>query len=105
MTDQQILSANIITALNLQGLPDDRKLQLIQRVALLVQKAVQLRILKMLKASDLQEFERLLAEKGEDSPDTSDFIQKKIPNLADMYEEELIVIKGNLITNAGGVSI
>ena len=105
LTDQQLLQANIITALNLQGLPDGRKVQLLQRVATLVQKAVQLRILKLLSSDDLQMFNTFVAEKGEDSPETVDFIKAKIPNLAELFEEEIVNAKRNLITNIGGVSI
>lgn len=105
LNDQQVLEANIITALNLQGLPDDRKLALIQKVATLVQKAVQLRILKLLSVEDLQAFQQIIADAGEDSQAAVDFVKGKIPNLAALFEEELIAAKRNLIQQASSVSL
>ncbi|MBI4253309.1 hypothetical protein HY623_04010 [Candidatus Uhrbacteria bacterium] len=105
LTDTQVLEANIITALNLQGLSDDKKAQLLQKVATMVQKAVQLRILKLLSADNLQKFQEIVTEKGEESAEAIDFIKTNIPNLAKLYEEEVVSAKRMLFAQVGGVTI
>lgn len=90
MIDQSILQQNIIAALDIQNLPDDRKLGLIDKMAQLVEKRLLARLMENLSESDAKEFDKL----GENNEEArTKFLQAKFPNFAEMMQEEIIRVK------------
>ena len=94
MINKQILEQNIITALNLQALNDDKKIALIDKMAEVAQKRLTLRVIDQMSENDKAEFEKIL----DSSPDkVSDFLQKTFPNFLEMVQEEVVKLKEELI--------
>jgi len=90
MIDQAILQQNIITALGLENLPDERKAALVEKMAALVEKNLTVRMLEGLSESDTEEFGKL--EQGTDE-DRAKFLQSKFTNLPEMLAEEIVNVK------------
>lgn len=99
MIDQTILQQNIITALGIESLPDERKIALIDKMAELVQKRISLRLMEGLSESDAESLAKL--ESGSQEQKT-EFLQAKFPNLADIIQEEIVAVK-NAVLEAGKV--
>jgi len=94
MINKQILEQNIITALNLQALNDDKKIALIDKMAEVAQKRLTLRVIDQMSENDQAEFKKIL----DSSPDkVSDFLQKTFPNFLEMVQEEVVKLKEELI--------
>ena len=98
MIDQNILQQNIISALNLQALDDQKKIDLLDKMSEVIQKRLILRVLKEMDGENKKEFEKVL----DSSPDkVADFLQKVFPGFPKMVEEEIAKLKQELIEQFG----
>ncbi len=94
-----MLEQNIIAALGLESLPDERKAALIDKMAQLVEKNLILRIMQGLSDVEAEEFEAV--GKGMDE-DKVKFLQAKFPNFAEMMQEEIVNVK-KAVLEAGAI--
>ncbi len=85
-----MLEQNIIAALGLASLPDERKAALIDKMAELVEKNLLVRIMEGLSEVDAKEFEAVA--KGTDEEKVK-FLMDKYPNFAEMMQEEIVNVK------------
>ena len=90
MLDKTMLEQNIIAALGLESLPDERKAALIDKMAELVEKNLLVRIMEGLSEVDAKEFEAVA--KGTDE-DKVKFLMAKYPNFAEIMQEEIVNVK------------
>lgn len=90
MLDKNILAQNIITALGIQSLPDERKAALIDKMAKLVEKNLLVRLLQGLSEQDCQEFDKI---GDNDEEGKMKFLQAKFPNMEEMMLEEIVKVK------------
>lgn len=98
MDIQELLSANIIEALGVENLPDDKKANLLASMIDLVQKRVTLRLIEGLPESELAEFGKLADSK--DSEALASFAEKHGKNFEEIIKEETAKLKGELIERA-----
>jgi len=92
MLDQKKLRQNIMTALDLESLPDDKKVALLDKMAQLVERRLALRLVEVLSEEDHEEFEGL-----KDDPTKADFLGQKISNLEEMIQAEVVNVKQELV--------
>lgn len=85
---------NIIKILGIESLPDERKEQIVSKVADLVQKRLLVRVVESLSPEQQSEFTTLLEQN--DAPALQEFMQKSVPGFADMLFEEVSRIKQEL---------
>ena len=100
MVDQNILKQNIISALGISSLPDDKKVALIDKMAELVEKRIILRLMQELPKKSHQEFEKIA---DEDDKAKMEFLQKSFPNLAEIIQEEVVKVKKEVIAESEAV--
>jgi diaminopimelate decarboxylase len=84
-----ILQKNIIKELGLENLPEERQMKIILGMGRIIQQNVILRVLDELKEEDKDEFDKFLAQKGDDQEAIFNFLQSKIPNLDSIINEEI----------------
>jgi hypothetical protein len=89
---------NIISILGIESLPDERKVQVVEKVADLVQKRLLVRILDSLDVKEYQEFTRVLD--SNDSGRLEDFIVRNCPQMHEWLNEEISSVKQELSTLA-----
>jgi biotin synthase-related radical SAM superfamily protein len=95
-----MLEQNIIAALGLESLPDERKAALIDKMAQLVEKNLIVRIMEGLSEADAGEFETIAQSTDEDKVK---FLQAKFPNFAEMMQEEIVNVK-KAVLQAGAIN-
>ncbi|MDP2656257.1 MAG: DUF5663 domain-containing protein [bacterium] len=100
MTDQEVLNANLIVALGLQSLPDEQKLQLLDMSATLVQKRAMVRIVEILTEDQRDELNALIEKEGIKGEEVGVFLRSAVSSLDDIYKQELIAVKRELIDKA-----
>ena len=98
--NKKLLEANIIEALGLEALPEERKIQIVQMATDLVQKRLMLRVMEQLTEEEKDEFEKVLGGKDIDLA-AAEFIKNKVPNFDEMVQEEIIKVKQELIEKFG----
>jgi len=88
---------NIIKLLGLEALPEERRVEMLNRMTELVQKRVILRLMENLTEADAAE-----AEKLADRPDELlAFMSAKSGNVADIIADETAKLKNELVMGAG----
>ncbi|OGE81373.1 MAG: hypothetical protein A3H72_03780 [Candidatus Doudnabacteria bacterium RIFCSPLOWO2_02_FULL_48_8] len=85
---------NLVQILGIEALPDERKLQLLEKVSTLVERRLVLRLLKSLSPAARAEFENILDSENEEA--ISLFMEKNAPDLMDWIVEETSKIKQDL---------
>jgi len=98
MINQEILKQNIILALGIGSLSDEKKAALIDQMAELAEKRIVLRLMQELPEKDHKEFEKI---KENDNQAKMEFLQQKFSNLAEIIQEEIVKVKKEVITEAG----
>lgn len=93
--NSDVLRKNIIVELGLQDLPQDRKLDLLSKMSDLIQKRVLLRAIKSLAVADKQQFNDLLGKDNE--AEVYRFLIRKVPNIDEITEEEVVAFKEEVI--------
>lgn len=96
---KSILQANLINLLGLELLPEDKKMEILERAMELVEKRVMLRVLDELKAKDQK-----AAEEAAKNGKMLDFIQTLVPNLAQIIAEEAARVKIELMDAQGTIA-
>lgn len=81
---------NIISKLGLDNLPTDRKADLLMRMADIIQKRLALRVMKLLPESALDEYIKIV---DNDEIGGHKYLSMKIPNYAEIVEEEIVKFK------------
>ena len=85
---------NIIKILGIESLPEDRKIEITEMAADLVQKRLILRVLDVLNPDEQEEFGQIL-EQGSGGL-IEEFMEKHAPNFGDWIIEETGKVKGEL---------
>ena len=80
---------NIVKELGLENLPEDRKMEILLGIGRIIQQNVILRILDKLPEEDKKDFDKLLEKKGDKEEEILKFLQKKIPSLDKIVNEEI----------------
>ena len=93
-----MLQANIIALLGLEALPQEKKIELLEKVTELVQKRILLRVAQPLSMDDRTKLLEL-AQK-EDQQALEDFIIQKAPNMPQIIEEEVTLVKKEMAAAA-----
>lgn len=95
MDQQQLLSANIIDALGIAALPDDKKAALLAQMIDLIQKRITLRLIDGLSEKELEEFAKIAESR--DASKLAAFAQKHGKNLEQITMEETAKLKSEMI--------
>lgn len=90
MSKENTLQGNIINALKLENLPDLEKAELLNEMSQLVQDRVISRMVKDLAETDVQEFNEI---KEDDQEGQLNFLENKFPNLLNIINEEIKVVR------------
>ncbi len=94
MANQNLLEKNIISELGLDGLSEERKTGLINKISALVEKRITLRLMREIDDNKTEELNELSDKSNEAK---MKFLQDNIPNMEDIIEEEIIKVKGDII--------
>ncbi len=89
-----IAEQNIISILGIESLPDERKVAMVEQITTLVQKRLLNRVLDMLSQTERDEFGKLLDEA--DQQRTNEFLERHVPNMPELLEEEITAVKQEL---------
>ena len=100
MTDQEILNVNLVVALGLQSLPDDQKLKLLNDAATLVQKRAMALVVEKMTESQRDELNALIEKEGVQGEEVGVYLRTVVPTLDDIYKQELIAVKREIIEKA-----
>lgn len=90
---EPILTQNIVKELGLDNLPEDKQLEILEKIGSIIFQSVLLRTLDIMSEEDKDEFEKLLSEKADDPDIVLKFMQNKVPNLDDIVKEEVVKFK------------
>lgn len=104
MTDQEILAANLVSELGLQSLSDEQKLQLLNDAATLVQKRAMARIIETLTEGQRTELNTLIEKEGVQGEEVGTFLRTAVPALDDVYMQEMVAVKRELIEKAHDIT-
>mgnify|MGYP001615490525 CR=1 FL=1 len=96
---KKLLNDNIIGLLGLESLPMSEKVEMIEKMNLLISKRVMLRIMDLLSNEDASK----MAEKEKSPMDMMNFIAEKIPNLNEIVEQEVVKLKEEMLKVSQGV--
>ena len=96
MEKNNLFYSNIITVLGIEGLPDDKKVALLDKIAGLVEQRTALRLMKELDEAAHKKFE-FLAE-----GDRIGFLAAAFPDLEAVIREEVVKIKEELTNEIEG---
>jgi hypothetical protein len=94
MTEKNYLKENIISALGVESLSDEKKVSLIEKMAELTEKRIILRLMEELPAAAHQEFEKI---EQEDDQKKIEFLQEKVPHLGEIIQEEVNKVKKEVL--------
>lgn len=97
LSDQEVLELNIISALELQALPEEQKVQLLNNMATLIQKRSMVAMLELLSEDDKKALEELIAAEGEESAKIADFLRTHIDDIEGIFRRELVALKREVL--------
>jgi len=92
-----LLNENIIALLGLESLPEEEKVQMLNKMALLIQKRVLLRVMDLLQDEDAEKMKALEQNPSE----MMTYIAEKVPNFQEIVEEEIKKLKAEMLDAAG----
>ena len=96
---QSLLNENIIALLGLEALTNEEKIQMLDKMSLLVQKRVLLRIMDLLQDEDAD----VMATLENNPQEMMAFVAEKVPNFTEIVEEEIMKLKAEMLNAAEGV--
>jgi len=97
MADQPLnMDDNIIKLLGIESLPEERRVEMLNRMTELVQKRVILRLMENLTEADAAQAEKL-ADRPEE---LLTFMASKSGNINDIIADETLKLKNELVLNA-----
>lgn len=88
-----ILQKNIINDLGLDKLPAKEQEEALLSIGRIIFQSVLIRTMEELDEAGKDEFEKILSEKPNDEEAILSFLQKKIPNLNEIVNEEVAKFK------------
>ncbi len=91
------IQKNIIEALELESLPPEEMVEILQRIGALIYQNVLMRAMENMKDKDQDEFEKILDDNAEPTEIFS-FLKNKVPDFEKMIDEEAEKFK-NKATN------
>ncbi len=97
MLDRTLLTQNIISVLGLGSLPADRQMALVEKMIELVEKRITVRILETLQGDQLDKANSVFSS-GTDEEKSAFLIS--LPNLQNIFEQEIIRVKQELVEDA-----
>ncbi|NQV00877.1 MAG: hypothetical protein HQ537_02035 [Parcubacteria group bacterium] len=89
--NKDLLQKNIISLLGLESLPEEKKIQLLEKLTDLVFKRTIIKVMELLSEADQEELGKLI-DAG-DSEKTNAFIAEKVPNFEEIMNKEIISVK------------
>ena len=92
---------NIIAILGIESLPDERKLELIDKVSGVVEKRLFIRMLNSLSEKKRKELDNLMDAENEESINL--FVEQNVPDMQIWMVEEINKIKQELATLTGSL--
>jgi hypothetical protein len=90
---EEILNKNIIKELGLDDLPEEEQEKTMLKIGEIIFKGVIVRVLQELSDKEAKEFEELISNKPDDQEAILNFLQKKVPNLDEITNEEVARFK------------
>ncbi|TSC70287.1 MAG: Uncharacterized protein CEO12_491 [Parcubacteria group bacterium Gr01-1014_46] len=94
---KNILSNDIIVEWGLQSLPQEKQIEMVERIGKIIYQAILVRSLDILSEKEQTEFDLLLDEDTTTPDDVLAFLQKKIPSFEKMVLEERKNLKEDLL--------
>lgn len=88
-----ILQKNIIKELGLDTLPEKEQEEALLSVGRIIFQSVLIRTMEELSEADKDEFDKILSDKSNDEEVILGFLQKKIPNLDEIVNDEVVKFK------------
>jgi hypothetical protein len=90
----EILKKNLIKELGLDKLPAEKQEEVFAQIGTIVLEGVLTRVIPTLSAQERVEFEKIIAEGGEDNaPRVYAFLEQAVPNLDKLVNEEIAELK------------
>ena len=93
---KNILPTDIIKEWGLQSLPEDKQLDMVERIGKIIYQALLVRSLDILSEKEQEDFDVLLDKDATTPDDVLGFLQKKIPNFEKIVLEERRNLKNDL---------
>jgi hypothetical protein len=90
---QPILTQNIVKELGLDNLPEDKQVEILEKIGQIIFQSVLIRVLTVMNEEDKDEFDKLLSEKANDSDAVLQFLQAKVPELDEIVKDEVVKFK------------
>lgn len=88
-----ILQKNIIKELGLDTLPEKEQEEALLSIGRIIFQSVLIRTMEELDEADKDEFDKILSDKSNDEEVILGFLQKKIPNLDEIVNDEVVKFK------------
>lgn len=92
---------NIITLLGIEGLPEAKRLAIVEKAADLVEQRVSMRLMERLDEASLAEAERLAA----DPERLAAFFARRVPELGAITHEEIMRVRSELAAVADAADV
>jgi len=93
------LNSNLISRLSLERLPEERRIELVNKAAELVEKRVIVRLIESLSPADLDEAKML----ARDPQALFEFLNAKNGNIAALFDEEIDSVRDALAANTKNI--
>ena len=93
MEPNQQVAQNIIKGLGLEVLPEEKKVQMLEKMTELVQKRVMLRVMELLSNEQAEE----MAAKESNPVEMLAYIAEKVPNFDSILQEEISVLREEVL--------
>ncbi len=97
MLNEDQLNENIIAALGIESLPDDKKIEMIEKMSELVQKRIVLNILKQLDDDEKEKFVEATSNKQDE--EVKEMLDKHGIDMLQVIQEETSNLKQELKDN------
>lgn len=91
-----MIDQNIIGILGIESLPDDQKMDLVDKASALVEKRIVVRMLNALDDKKRSEFENLVDSENQEAINL--FLEQNAPKLGDWISQEVAKVKEELST-------
>lgn len=98
LTDQQILDADLLSAMGLGDASDEDRERVVGNIVTLVLKTAMLDILDTLSEEKKNELASIIEQKGAESEEVTVFLQNNVSNLAEILQKALVSVKRDLIS-------
>ncbi len=97
--NEELLKADVFKLIGLEDIAQDKKEELAQKMADVIQTKVALRVDNQLSEKDQKAFDKLLADDPSEE-EVGKFLNEKVENFSEILEEEIIHFKETLMEDA-----